>query len=530
MLSIKYLRINLKNVVKPIQIIFLLFLAAFYTDGLNALRFNKSGGSERELPPEHQEENPRIPNDRGTVIYPSYYQLNIYPVVYKLSDTKLYLPKIIKTVIHDRLKLLVKAYIPDPIASRIYYPLQSDKVTAEDRLEEALLKSPPPDHFYPIKIYSASLKPRVADPERLATTQWEHLSLASEEFHLFIAIEEYQHDHYLITYTLVFRQKVLAQDRLETTEDEIIESVERLAIILRSKISGGKTGSIRVESPVEGVSVYLNDTYIGKTPVETKELTIGRYRLLMKKEGYTEKSRNIEILEGKTTRVKDSLDLQIEKGEVTIYTAPGEAEVYLDVTYAGKTPLSIKDIPSGIHRIRISKPGYIDKYLTVDISQENFSKEFNVQLRKGNNERFYTVNRPVLGKLTNNHLYSSFLGLSILTGGAALYLWTQEKSMVSELELLNSQTTLTPFETSRIATLQKLIPRYRTYHTAGFITSGVSITLAVYFFIRLVSSRDLPVALDQPDERYPGQTSLRKAELNLFITPAATTGVISFHF
>ena len=47
-------------------------------------------------------------------------------------------------------------------------------------------------------------------------------------------------------------------------------------------------------------------------------------------------------------------------GSYEVITIPDGADVYLDGELKGKTPLSLKDLPAGIHKAKISKEGYKD--------------------------------------------------------------------------------------------------------------------------------------------------------------------------
>jgi hypothetical protein len=57
-------------------------------------------------------------------------------------------------------------------------------------------------------------------------------------------------------------------------------------------------------------------------------------------------------------------------GALDIATDPAGASVYVDGTLVGRTPLTINTLSVGDHRLRLSKPGYLDNSRTVRIEAE----------------------------------------------------------------------------------------------------------------------------------------------------------------
>jgi archaellum component FlaG (FlaF/FlaG flagellin family) len=56
------------------------------------------------------------------------------------------------------------------------------------------------------------------------------------------------------------------------------------------------------------------------------------------------------------------------EGSISITSEPSGASVYLDGTHMGKTPISLDDVVSGSHTIKLTKPGYNSKTLTLSLS------------------------------------------------------------------------------------------------------------------------------------------------------------------
>ncbi|MGB9600386.1 MAG: PEGA domain-containing protein, partial [Myxococcota bacterium] len=60
--------------------------------------------------------------------------------------------------------------------------------------------------------------------------------------------------------------------------------------------------------------------------------------------------------------------IQGATGNINIQSEPKGAEVYLDGTFMGNTPLALKDIDAGEHVIKVSKAGYVDAETTITLN------------------------------------------------------------------------------------------------------------------------------------------------------------------
>lgn len=117
-------------------------------------------------------------------------------------------------------------------------------------------------------------------------------------------------------------------------------------------------GTIAVESVPSGTEIHLDGTYMGITPKTIKQLRAGRHEVLLKKEGYHDFRRNIFLRE----RQKFSLRAELEEkfAVLVIRSNPADADVWLDGTPAGKTPLTLKKLRPSEYKLRVVKKGYAD--------------------------------------------------------------------------------------------------------------------------------------------------------------------------
>ncbi|MCS6911825.1 MAG: PEGA domain-containing protein [Myxococcales bacterium] len=121
-------------------------------------------------------------------------------------------------------------------------------------------------------------------------------------------------------------------------------------------------GTLRVilGTPVPGVEFFLNGRRYDESQVLADrglELPAGRNILVVRREGYAQVRRDIELRAGATKTV--TVDLRAE-GAVRIRSTPPGAEVLLDGTPVGRTPYFGERVAAGPHRVELRLAGYAD--------------------------------------------------------------------------------------------------------------------------------------------------------------------------
>ncbi|MBI2021422.1 PEGA domain-containing protein [Candidatus Daviesbacteria bacterium] len=142
--------------------------------------------------------------------------------------------------------------------------------------------------------------------------------------------------------------------------------------------------------------VYLNNKEVGTTPYLNEDLTQGEY--LVKVEPTTEATSSakafwqgyVDLNNGTLTVVNRELAstkaassgevITLSKGAaVTVVSQPSAAEVTANGKSYGRTPLSIKDLPSAEHQFIISKDGYLKRSIRATVI-DGFNLTLNVDL------------------------------------------------------------------------------------------------------------------------------------------------------
>jgi hypothetical protein len=129
---------------------------------------------------------------------------------------------------------------------------------------------------------------------------------------------------------------------------------------------GQEDGRLTVRSDPEGVEVWLDDQYIGDTPILEKKLKPGRYMVkLIDAARHTSLSEEIFIQAGQTTLVEKTIETKF--GSLRVNSDPEGAEVHLSLPL-GKTPVSNDFMNPGKYRVEIRHPSAIYAPAVEDIT------------------------------------------------------------------------------------------------------------------------------------------------------------------
>jgi len=120
-----------------------------------------------------------------------------------------------------------------------------------------------------------------------------------------------------------------------------------------------------VSSTPPAQAIEIDGEAIGVSPLIVKNLPNKVITLRINKPGYKSTSAKISFYDYPLLNISLALFKSVEEelkpqvmGSILITSSPSSAYVYLGETLKGMTPLLIPDLPTGIYRIKIGKPGY----------------------------------------------------------------------------------------------------------------------------------------------------------------------------
>lgn len=114
--------------------------------------------------------------------------------------------------------------------------------------------------------------------------------------------------------------------------------------------------SVTSDPPEADVIVVETKKSLGKTPIVDMPLDRGSYSLRVEKELYEPYETSVALIYGGSQSVEAKLHRSI--GHIQVSTTPQKAKIFIGDQYRGDTPTVVKDIPTGIYKIRLEKDKY----------------------------------------------------------------------------------------------------------------------------------------------------------------------------
>lgn len=126
-----------------------------------------------------------------------------------------------------------------------------------------------------------------------------------------------------------------------------------------------KTGWIILDSEPSGASVYINDEFVGNTPLSNYKQAYGTYQYRLESPNYHAATGTIELNAG---RFEQKVVLKPAFGSISVKSSIAGAKIMLDGKQTGKqTPATLTEIPSGSHTISLQLDKYAPKQQEVTV-------------------------------------------------------------------------------------------------------------------------------------------------------------------
>ncbi|HVP95857.1 PEGA domain-containing protein [Methanoregula sp.] len=116
-------------------------------------------------------------------------------------------------------------------------------------------------------------------------------------------------------------------------------------------------GILNVSSVPEDASVVVNGNYQGRSPISIPGLAPGTYLVNVSRFNYETLSTSATVEEGATTEM--TATLRPKTGSLAINTSPEGANITLDGTAAGISPVTLNGIAAGNHTVNATLAGYV---------------------------------------------------------------------------------------------------------------------------------------------------------------------------
>lgn len=145
-----------------------------------------------------------------------------------------------------------------------------------------------------------------------------------------------------------------------------------------------QTGWIILDSDPNGAAVYIDEEFVGNTPLGNCKRPYGVYTYRIEKPKYHSVSGTFNLNSGKYNKMEK---LSPAFGSIHISGGISGATVLLDGNSTGKTtPCTLEEIPSGSHTITLQKEKYAPRQLLATVTDGNIT-----ELSSNLEARFATV-------------------------------------------------------------------------------------------------------------------------------------------
>jgi hypothetical protein len=148
-----------------------------------------------------------------------------------------------------------------------------------------------------------------------------------------------------------FTQWVTTKEGEKVTVNPVLREIKKV-----------KKGSVLVEADVPGAEVYIDgNKHTDVTPTMIPGLDEGPHIIEVRKEPAVPWKQTITVVADKTVKVSAELKATIggQGGVIRVLSNVDKADVYLDGTKVGVTPLDIKDVKIGEHVVEVKAVGYM---------------------------------------------------------------------------------------------------------------------------------------------------------------------------
>ena len=138
-------------------------------------------------------------------------------------------------------------------------------------------------------------------------------------------------------------------------------------------------GFLEISSSPIRADIYIDGRHYGQTPKVISDLIIGKHELKLTKQGCATSIISINITEGETLKINETL--QTGK-EITITTGQNGDKIYVDDNYMGESPLTV-NLNYGNHEVKAMR------------GDRNTTKNIDVKVNGGDTEVMLTFGRLV---------------------------------------------------------------------------------------------------------------------------------------
>jgi hypothetical protein len=123
--------------------------------------------------------------------------------------------------------------------------------------------------------------------------------------------------------------------------------------------------TLRLPSGLRGAQLFLDDRELGPVPVSPLPLPPGPYKVTVRRVGFADFTKRIELEPGKPYELV--ANLEAVSGVLSVETDHAGAEVFVDGAPVGKTPIEELLLTPGVHKVAVRLEGYSEEQVDLAV-------------------------------------------------------------------------------------------------------------------------------------------------------------------
>ena len=127
-----------------------------------------------------------------------------------------------------------------------------------------------------------------------------------------------------------------------------------------------KPGSMNIYSDPDGAEIYVDNNFMGVTPLSFKKVAEGEHEIRLYKKNFREWTQRVLVRSFQPTDVKATLE--VSPGILTVNSFPAGASILFKGKLIARTPHTMSNIPPGEIVLQIEKPGFESWTTSVQIA------------------------------------------------------------------------------------------------------------------------------------------------------------------
>ncbi|MBV6493450.1 MAG: hypothetical protein LDLANPLL_01473 [Turneriella sp.] len=448
----------------------------------------------------------------GKVTWPSEYLLDLYLPQWNEEGERAYLSGVVQNLIGDELALQRRALTHGKLTpSVIEYPVLPSHENIPSNERSQLLSRFPKPLVLPLKVVRLRERAKSFSCSQKIENRYSLVSkLSGESSRIRVEI------------ILCHGSQQIFERASRIEEKDLVETIHELMNPVRAKLTGDQYATLDLKTNPPNASVYIDDQFVGKTPLQYSYLIPDDYRLVIKRDNYEIFTKALSVKNG--DRVSENYTLTLAKmgGSLIVSSSPAGARIYLDADYKGITPKTIDKLSFGTYRLHILKEGAGEIYQNVTLTEKNPQASVEAELTQ------FVANKSVgFWGISYKSWYVASLTAAAVTFGSAVafYVWRDAAQEDIYARLGGKSSSMyTASDVAFQAERKNAYNERENYATGFLISSGVFAIAAIYFYVQHLLERDEGIVMLKQPPRYGS------VDIALGFSPAQSNLGIKFRF